>query len=356
MQTPRSQLSPATDTDSPADPEPTPDRIFRIFRGYQLTAALKAAISLGVFDQIAAGKSDVATIAAGIGAHERGTALLLDALTALALLDRKGGDYQLAPDVDAFLVSARPGYIGDTVDVFVSPWHWDRFGRLADAVRAGGSVFEEDAETAEHPFWQVFATAYQRASLPTAETIADLLAPWASARQPLELLDVACGGGLFSIALGRRNHQARLTMLDAPSVLAITRHAIDDAGLSDRARYLPGDMFDMALAGPYDAVLASRVFHHFSQERCITLLRRLRDVLKPDGRIAIHDFVTHATSPADEPAPHLFSLIMLVWTRGGRSHSIADYERMLAAAGFGEPVVHDLPATPTRLLIAERND
>ena len=326
-----------------------------MYQGYLLTAAVKAGISLGAFDQIAAGNSTAAEIAAKVSADTRGTTILLDALAAIGLLELDDGRYRLASDAAAFLVRGRPDYIGDAVDVFVSPWHWDRLGQLADAVRNGGSVFAEDAETPGHPFWEIFAASYQRASHPTAEALSELLSPWAGRRRPLEVLDVACGGGLYAIMLGRRHPQARLTLLDQPHVLAITRAAVDEAGLGDRTQYLGGDMFDVPLGGPYDLVIASRVFHHYSPERCIGLLRRLATALKPDGKIAIHDFATENNDPADEPAPRLFSLIMLVWTREGRSYSTTDFERMLTTAGFRAPEKHHLPDHPTRLLIAERD-
>jgi C-methyltransferase len=93
------------------------------------------------------------------------------------------------------------------------------------------------------------------------------------------------------------------------------------------------------------------VFHHFSGERCLTLLRRLVEVLKPDGRLVIQDFVS-GSAPVEEPFPYLFSVRMLTWTREGEAHSLDTYRQVLREAGFSPPEVHASEGMPSRFLIA----
>ncbi len=45
-------------------------------------------------------------------------------------------------------------------------------------------------------------------------------------------------------------------------------------------------------------VTAILQFHHFSEERCLELMRRLAGALKAGGRLVIHDFISGAR-PAD---------------------------------------------------------
>src|SRR5262249_37729967 len=153
---------------------------------------------------------------------------------------------------------------------------------------------------------------------------------------------------------GRQHAHARLTLLDWPNVLAITRGVIERAGLLDRTRFIAGDMFESPLGGPYDLVLASHVFHNFSEAQGVRLLQRLRLALGPGGRIGIPDFVLTGARPAENPLPHLIAVLLLVWPRTGGVHALGTYQRMLAAAGFGFPDVHALPPTGTHLLVAER--
>jgi len=332
----------------------SPDRIVWMLQCYQMSAILRAGIELGVFDQIAAGKAEAAAVASAIGADARGTRILLDALAAVGLLEPGQDGYRLTPAADAFLVRERPGYVGDLAKVYASDWQWHALLRLPEAVRQGGSVLDDHAEIPHHPWWETFATSIGAVARPAAEALGAILAPWAAERRPLEVLDVACGSGLYALTVGRQQPHARLTLLDWPNVLAITRRAVEDAGLRDRTRFIEGDMFQSPLGGPYDLVIASHIFHNFSEERGVRLLRRLSAALGPGGRIAIQDFLAPASPPVDDPLPRFISVLLLVWTREGAVHSLAAYERMLAAGGFGAPQVHGLPLEGARLLVAER--
>src|SRR5437879_4168007 len=87
-----------------AAPPVSPGPLIQMIQGLQVTATLQAAVQLGVFDRIAEGTNTVAAIAAAVEADARGTRILLDALAALGLLERRSSTYTLAPLADAFLV------------------------------------------------------------------------------------------------------------------------------------------------------------------------------------------------------------------------------------------------------------
>jgi C-methyltransferase len=323
----------------------------QMMQGLQATALLKAGVDLGVFDHIDAGKKDAASVAAAAGTDERGMRILLDALAALGLLEADGV-YALSPLADAFLVSSRPTYLGAFVNVISGDWAWAGYPRLAEAVRTGGTVLEEDADTPGLSFWETFARSSTGIAAPASQALAQVLEPWATSRDSLDVLDIACGSGLYSLTLARQHEHARLTLLDWPNVLAITRGTVEEMGLLERTSFIEGDVFDVPLGGPYDLIVASHIFHHFSKERCVALMRRLADALKPDGRLAINDFMTVDTTPQEEPFPRLFSVVMLVFTHEGEAYPLEAYEEMLREAGFNAPEVHEGHGMPSRFLIA----
>jgi len=330
----------------------SPQPIFEALQGFQVTAVLGTAIELGVFDAVATGDSKAAPLAATLGVDERGLTVLLDALVAIGFLVADGSEYALSPIAEVFLVRAGPSYLGGLADVFYSDWQWRGHLELADAVRHGGTTdVDQDVEAPEHPFWSTFVNAWTGASFPSAQAIAEILRPWSSTRHPLQILDVACGSGIYgALAAGERD-DARVDFMDWPTVLTTTRAYAERFGVAQRAGYVEGDMFQIPLGGPYDVALASHVFHHFGPERCVSLLKRIAGSLKPDGRLVIHDFVV-TTTKAQEPAAALFAVIMLVRTRGGRVYTLSDFEAMLSEAGFATPELIDLPGLPSRVLVA----
>ncbi|MGE0712525.1 MAG: methyltransferase [Planctomycetota bacterium] len=332
----------------------TPDQLMQMIQGIQASAVLKAGLELRVFDALATGPRGAEAVAAEVGADPRGARILLDALAALGVLAREGAEYALSPVAAEHLVSGRPHDLGGSGRLFTSDHMFRMLATLPAAVRAGGAVIEDHAEVPDHPFWTDFATWTSGMAGAGGAALAAALAPWASGRPALEVLDVACGTGLYGYSVAAAQPQARVTSLDWPSVLQVTRTYAERLGVSDRVRYLEGSCFTAELGGPYDLAILSHIFHHFDEASCLGLLARVAAALRPGGRVAIHEFVTTDAPPRTDPAPHLFSTIMLSWTRRGEAYSLARYQDWLRRTGFGAPEVHPSAGMPTRILVAEK--
>jgi C-methyltransferase len=335
---------------APQSLDPTP--ILQMLQANQATAVLKASIDLGVFGALSAAPCSAEAVAEAIACPARSTAVLLDALAVFGLAERRGTTYELNALSRAFLVPSGPTYLGDTANIFAGPLLWDAFGRLTEAVRAGGSVIAQSAETASHPFWETFARSSAALAFPAASALAELLGPKLGGASKVKVLDVAAGSGIYGHTL-LRHPNVEVTFLDWPNVLPETQAWGERLG-SDaaRAHYLPGSVFDAELGGPYDVIVASHLYHHFDPATCQSLTRRLAGALAPDGQLCVHDFVTGAA--LENPAASLFSLVMLVWTRAGKAYPQSDYEGWMLEAGLSRPAAHPLPGMPTSWLVAQR--
>ncbi|MDR7276790.1 class I SAM-dependent methyltransferase [Catenuloplanes atrovinosus] len=326
-----------------------------MMQAYKKTSLLRTGVGLGVFDALADGPLGADDLAARRELHPRGARILLDALAAIGLVEPVDGRFALAPAAAEHLVSTRPDYLGGMVKVMSSDWEWDALRDLDGAVRAGGTVLDTHAETPGYRYWEDFAEYATKVARPTAEVMAEVLAPWAKERETLDVLDVACGHGMYGYTMAAHNPHARVWSLDWENVLAVTAQHAAAMGVADRASFIPGDMFTEPLGGPYDLVLLTNVTHHFSEQRVTELVTRLGTVVRPGGRLVIVGFTTGDEPPALDPAPYLFSVLMLVWTHEGESHSVAAYDRALAAGGFGPATVHPTDL-PFRILVADRKD
>jgi len=224
---------------------------------------------------------------------------------------------------------------------------------LAQVVRRGGTTLDQHAETPEHAFWETFAPSSVGMAAPAGQALAELLRQWGAQRESLEILDVACGSGLLSLTLAAQHPTARATLLDWANVLKLAESNIDRLGLRERTGVIEGDVFTVPLRGPYDVIIASHIFHHFSEQRCLELMRRLSEALKPNGLLVVQDFISGA-DPVETPFPYLFSVRMLGWTREGEAHSLDTYRRLLDDAGFAPPALHVGQGMPSSFLISER--
>ncbi|MFC5183729.1 methyltransferase [Actinomadura harenae] len=340
------------ESDSPTITTP---QLHDIARGYVKTALLRTALELRLFDELASAPSDAGALARVLKTDARATRILLDALTAIGLLRREGDDYHLLPGGETLLVSTSPQFFGHAVRLGASDWEWDAQKRLVDAVRHGGTVTDTHALTPEFDYWEDFANHTSWFNNGAAELMADRLAPWAATRESVKVLDVASSHGAYGFTLARREPRAHVWCLDWPNVLEITRRNAERQGLADRAHYIAGDMFEVPLGGPYDIVMITNVLHHFSEDTATALLRRVGTAVKPGGLIAVvgHTY-DEGDTPETNPLPFMFSVIMLVQTHDGETHSVATYRRMLTAAGFKETRTYTGEKAMHRLFVAER--
>lgn len=326
--------------------------------GVQIAGVVRSALELRVFDHLhTAGTARADEVAHAIVGDPRATRILLDALTSVGLVLRDDDAlYRLSPMAASFLVSDSPKYVGDMMQMLQTQVMWQTFERLTDAVRAGGTVLEAHAEDPTYALWESFATHTMGLARRGGAALTKLLEERLALGTRLEVLDVACGTGLYGRSVADRFEHARVTFLDWARVLDKTRSNVAALVESERARFLPGDMFEVALNGPYDLIIASHVFHHFDEARSAQLLARLSGSLRAGGLLAIHDFMVSDESPAVDPAPHLFATTMLASTRHGESYERERYLRLLEQAGFGPIEERQVGRMPTRFLLATRHD
>jgi 2-polyprenyl-3-methyl-5-hydroxy-6-metoxy-1,4-benzoquinol methylase len=338
-----------------AAPAPlSPERIFAAFHAWQQTAALKAALDLGLFTAIASADGETTTataLARATAASERGIRGLADALTVYGFLAKHGHHYALTPESAHFLDRRSPAYIGSVADFLLSRSVAANFESLQEAVRKGGAPSFGDCQQPLDERWVSFAENMGSFVLPSVHFIADFVQVPASL--PFRILDVAAGHGLFGIQFASRHANAHVTALDWPAVLEVARRNAERAGVLDRWTPLPGSVFDAELGHDYDLVLLTNILHHFDKSTCERLLRRIHAALKPGGRAITLDFVPNEDR-VSPPMPALFTLQMLANTDHGDVYTHSEYQSMFRNAGFAGADLHSLPNSPQSLLVSQR--
>ncbi len=329
---------------------PSPALFFETISGFERTEALRAALELDLFTIIGTGRRTAQQIAESCQASPRGVRILADYLTILGFLQKEGENYLLTPDSEAFLARPSPAYLGGMVDFLLTPQLEACFRRLTDAVRKGGTATSEEGTVShDNPIWVAFA----RAMAPMMKLPSQLLAELAGGdrQQPLRVLDVAAGHGLFGIAFAERYPRAHITALDWPNVLAVATENARRAGVSDRHALLPGSAFDTEWGGPYDLVLLTNFLHHFDVPTCEKLAARALAALAPGGRALTLEFIPEADR-VTPPATARFALTMLATTAHGDAYTFAEYEGIFTRAGFARNEFHPLPPTAQQAVVS----
>src|SRR5512140_2543430 len=115
-----------------------PTIVFECFSAYQKTAAMQAAVDIGLFTAIAAGEGTAKRAAAACGVPEKGVRVLCDYWTVHGLLTKSGDTYALIPEAAMFLDRKSPAYVGDVLG-FINGPITPFFAELTESVRNGGN-------------------------------------------------------------------------------------------------------------------------------------------------------------------------------------------------------------------------
>ena len=331
---------------------PTPERIWQILTGFQMSAAFKAAVELGIFTRIAEGNKTTAALAPATGAAERGVRILCDTLTVLGLLTKQGSEYSLADDAALFLDKNSPAYLGSMTDFIMSPQQKRGYEDLTNAVRNGGAVPDENASIdPESPMWATFARSMTGLMMPSAQKMAAELGY--SHDAPIKVLDIAAGHGMFGIIVAKVYPNAQIHAVDWRIVLEVAQENAEKFGVADRYHKIEGSAFDVDLGSGYDVILNTNFLHHFDVPTCEAFLKRCHTALKDDGQVLTLEFIPNEDR-VSPPAEALFSLVMLAATPSGDAYTLAELTSMFENAGFSQNEHRPMPGMPQHWLASRK--
>jgi 2-polyprenyl-3-methyl-5-hydroxy-6-metoxy-1,4-benzoquinol methylase len=326
---------------------PSPWRIVDEFLAFERTLALRTALEMELFTRIGSGVDTIEALATQTGASPRGLRIVCDFLTSAGHLAKVEDRYGLPLNSQLYLTGTSPAYLGTAVRFLASDGMLEAFRNLRRAVE--GRVPDEQMLLASEAHWVEFA----HGMAPLSRMVSQFAAAAIGGRpgEPIQVLDVAAGHGLFGLAVAARNSAAQIFALDAPAVLEVAQQNARHAGTAERYHLLPGDAFAVDFGGPYDLILVANFTHHFDEAANVALFGKCRGALKPSGRLALVDFVANqdCASPLGTAA---FALLMLASTPRGAIYTFPEYSRMLEAAGFREPLWLDVGGLPRWVITA----
>lgn len=328
----------------------TPAAIMGDLTGAWRARTLVAAVELNVFGHIAAGRRSAAEIAKAAGASARGTARLLDALTALGYLKKARGGYALQPVAAEFLVPGGKKYMGAMAHALSLTW--DNWKKLSDAVRTGHPMEAVDVATKGKEFFPKLVASI----FPGNYAASQIAVSKFSVKERggiRRILDVAAGSGAWSLAFAQAIPEARVTTVDFPEMTPITKEFAEKFGVGSRYDYLEKDLRHADFGrGSYDLVILGHIIHSEGERRGKELLQKSRAALRDGGKLLIAEYVPNdaRTGPA---IPLLFGLNMLLQTEEGAVFTLREYRDWLKAEGFGAVSTIPVPP-PTTVIVATK--
>ena len=256
------------------------------------------------------------------------------------LVELLDGRAVVADDVASILLDdTHPEYLGGQFVVAVVS-SLDYAG-LVDFVRGGPPIAERPARFHR----AIEAVTVQDIAVFFQEGLAQLPDLAAALVRGGRVLDVACGGGKWLIAIARRFPGTELVGVEfEPDSVERARLHVAEAGLDDRIRIEARATDDMPFRDEFDLVYLQDALHELPDP--VASLRSAWAAVAPEGRLVVLEWCLpdRPTDPESLQAELLWGIQIDELYQGTRMYTHGGYGELFAAAGVPPSTIVDLPS------------
>lgn len=319
-------------------------RLQNIAQSYGQSAALMAAVELGVFTAIAKGAGTFDEIAKAVGILPTNAERLVVLLCAAGLVEKDGDRLKNAADAQRFLVEDEPGYMGPWI-TFTKP-QWNEWGRLAEHLRAPklkrmGSIGDFTIEDARR---------YHKATYSIGMGAGRRFVRQVDLSQRKRIMDIGGGSGAYCIQAARQHPHLRAVVLDLPPVVAVAREFLAENGVAERVTAEPCNFVTDPFPTDCDVAIMASNLPMYSREIIASVVKKAHDALLPGGQFHLIGETTNneRTGPW---GPAYWGLGQAISESEGVAHSEADVIAYFDAAGFKNVTVEEfIPGSLSRIV------
>lgn len=262
--------------------------LYTLLTGPVRMQLLLAGIELKVFNLLTHEVS-AADVAKEKGAHPDNMRVLLDALTAMALVKKSGGRYVNMPLARDYLVEESDTYLGEMMATLASLQH-SQLADIAKMVMGGPLPLPPGSDLRRREKWARstgYLANYQRAGMAQDAVRFVSRLPEFSGFQ--KMLDLGGGPGLIGISLVRAHPHMTGVIFDLPGVVDAAGEQRREYGVEDRIAVMAGDYNQDPFGSGYDLIWASMNLYYV-RDGLEAFMERVHEALNPGGIfISLHE-------------------------------------------------------------------
>ncbi len=307
-------------------PRPPQAVVLQMFMGMWHAQIISTMAQLGVADRIGDGGASLDELARDCNADPDALRRLLRAGATLELCTATGDRFALTP-LGQTLRSGVPGSLRDFIIAETAPGHWLPWGRLADAVRRGGSIAPEILGVADAWAYYAqhaeegacFARGMSNLSAMVSQDVARVYTPRADTRR---IVDVGGSEGVLLRGLLERAPDARGVLFDRADVVAHVAPA-------ERMEIVAGDFLSEVAPGG-DLYLLKSILHDWPDDQCAVILKNCARAAGSGARLLVVEMIL----PDEGPSPVAFMDMNMLVMLGGRERTAGEYTALLQRGGW----------------------
>lgn len=304
-------------------------RLQNIAQSYGQSAALMAAVELGVFTAISQGAASYDAVAAATDIDPTNAERLIVMLCAAGVVEVEDGRLRNAADAERFLVEGKPGYMGPWI-TFTKP-QWNAWGRLGEHLRNKdlkdmGSLDDFTVEDARR---------YHASTYSIGMGAGRRFVRHVDLAKRTKIMDIGGGSGAYCISAAKEHAGIRGIVLELPVVCEVTREFLVENGVADRVTAEPCNFIMDPFPTDCDVAIMASNLPMYGRDVVASVVAKAYDALLAGGEMHLIGEMTNnaRTGPW---GPAYWGLGQAVSDSKGLAHSEADVLGYFAAAGFAD--------------------
>ncbi len=301
-------------------------KLLEIAFNFREARVLLTGVELDIYTLLSEREMTLQQVCEALNSNVRATQYLLDAMTAMKLLEKKDGKYRTSPEVVPFLSKDGGECMLPMLEHYANLWH--RWSQLTDIVK-GKEITIKPVDQMSDDQLRAFIFGMHVIALRTSKPLLKKLGPIPYKK----MLDVGGATGTYSEAFIEMNPQLKATIFDLPPVIELAKERLKNSPFKNRIDFYAGDFYKDELPKGYDFVWLSAIIHQNSREQNVDLYKKCYTALERGGVLWIRDYVMSEYRTSPKPGA-LFAINMLVGTQGGGTYTFEEIKEDLNQAGF----------------------
>ena len=322
------------------------ERFFEMISQPAQTAALNAALRLGIVAALEQGQKTVAQLAEICGTKPQGTEALLQVLVKTGMVEQFEDHFALS---QASRLTPQALWA-----ILFNQWTALESALQHQPQDPDEPEFERDQRQRKR--YEQFRAAHsqiQWAATGVALKLTEALGI-GSERRNLNILDLGCGSAVYSMAIAHHDPQAKVQLVDDQVGLARARATVNSLDIDGRIEMT--ESAELVFPGnndSFDLVIVADQIHVWSPEMRQRILATALRTLKPGGEMAVIDIFNGQDRGTMNC--NLFELQLLIGT-GQNVVKLPALKQQVETTGFVEIQYTNLPVAPYThgLLLAAR--
>ena len=308
-------------------------QMIQYITGFWMSRAVWIAAKLGLADLLKSGPKTAEELAQATSTHAPSLFRILRALASAGVFKKeRDGRFGLTP-LSETLITDAPGSTRWFIISELGQEHYPAWGNLMHSVKTGEVAFDDFFGM---DVWKYFsqnpedAAVFNDSMSANTAAVNEAITSLYDFSKFNKIVDVGGGHGGLITSILQKNADVAGVLFDAPEVIEGARAKLEAAGVADRCEAVAGNFFEAVPEGG-NAYVMKWIIHDWEDEKAIAILKNCRQHTQSGDRLIIVDCVVPEN---DEPDfSKTFDLNMLVMT-GGKERTAAEFQELLAAAGF----------------------